>query len=78
MADTDRLTPRSICRTVGMLALGSLIWWASGMPPWWAPFGASDAEVLRAAVVTALHFAGIFALYISFDSSCWPKEDRNG
>lgn len=65
---------RRACRIAGGLSLASLLWYASGMPPWRL---STESEPLRATLLFFFHIMGLLAGAASMIDDIWPEEERS-
>lgn len=68
------MTLRSLYKLIGGMAAASLLWFAAGLPPWWAPIGSGESDGLRATVLVMAHFFGLLFGAAGICDECWPKE----
>lgn len=53
------MSGHKLARVIGGLTLASALWFAAGLPPWWAPIGTGGAEDMRVTLLLLLHWAGL-------------------
>lgn len=69
------MSARRACRCAGLLTIASVVWFAAGLLPWWAPIDGPE-DSLRAFALIGIHFAGAFFGALSLDDGCWPNERK--